>query len=217
LEGEYRGDSVEGSNPSLSARQLKKPRSERGFCYTNPMSVTITYFVHGTTTDNETHLATGWLPGELSEKGREQAEDLGNQAKDKHFDVVFCSDLQRAVDSAELGFGGTYQIIQDNRLRECNYGDENGRTHTFKDSMENFVDMPFPNGESYKDVEVRMKDFIAFLKENYDGKHVAIVAHQAPQLALDVLLRGRNWNQAITEDWRRTKAFQPGGWEYIAE
>jgi quercetin dioxygenase-like cupin family protein len=37
------------------------------------MSVKITYFVHGTTTDNEADLATGWLPGKLSEIGRQQA------------------------------------------------------------------------------------------------------------------------------------------------
>ena len=41
------------------------------------MSVKITYFVHGTTTDNEQDLATGWAPGELSELGKEQAKDLG--------------------------------------------------------------------------------------------------------------------------------------------
>ncbi len=177
------------------------------------MAVRITYFVHGTTTDNQEHLATGWLPGELSEAGREQAQKLGEQAGDKHFDVVFCSDLQRAIESAQLGFGGRCQIIQDDRLRECNYGDLNGQPRTFKDNMDDYVDEPFPNGESYRDVEARMEDFLHFLAKGYDGQHVAIVAHQAPQLALDVLLRGKTWQQAIAEDWRKTKAWQPG-WEY---
>ena len=178
--------------------------------------VDITYFVHGTTTDNQDNLATGWLPGELSEAGREQAKNLGEQVADRRFDVVFCSDLRRAIDSAELGFGDKYQIIQDKRLRECNYGDWNGKPHTFKDDMSDYIDMPFPNGESYKDVERRMADFLVFLKQNYDGKYVAIVAHQAPQLALDVLLKGRTWQEAIDEDWRKTKAWRPG-WEYRVE
>lgn len=82
--------------------------------------------------------------------------------------------------------------------------------------MENYIDTPYPNGESYKDVERRVADFLAFLKQNYDGEHVAIVAHQAPQLALDVLLKGKTWQQAIAEDWRKTKAWQPG-WEYRVE
>lgn len=178
------------------------------------MAVKITYFVHGTTTDNGQDLATGWLPGELSEKGKEQAKQLGQQAADRHFDAVFCSDLKRAVDSANLGFGDNYQIIQDERLRECNYGDMNGKSASgFKDRMADFVDKPFPNGESYKDAEARLASFVEFLHTSYDGKHIAIVAHQAPQLALDVILKGKTWQQAINEDWRKTKSWQPG-WGY---
>lgn len=182
-------------------------------CYNSSMPLTITYFVHGTTTDNEQDKATGALPGELSVTGTQQAKEQGNQTADRHFDVVFCSDQKRAVDSAQLGFGDKYQIIQDKRLRECDYGDMNGGPHSFKEHMVDYVDNPFPNGESYKDVEKRMADFLRYLKEGYDGKHVAIMAHQAPQLALDVLLKGRTWSQAINEDWRKTKNWQPG-WEY---
>jgi broad specificity phosphatase PhoE len=178
------------------------------------MSVKITYFVHGTTTDNEQDLATGWLPGELSKLGTEQAIQLGKQIADRHFDVVFCSDLKRAVDSATLGFG-KYEIIQDERLRECNYGDLNGKSEEFKENMADFIDQPFPNGERYKDVETRMRSFVEFLQTHYPGKHVAIVAHQAPQLALDVILRGKTWEDAIDEDWRKAKAWQPG-WDYTA-
>ncbi len=178
------------------------------------MSVKITYFVHGTTTDNENDRATGWLPGELSEVGKEQAKELGNQVKDEKFDVVFCSDLKRSVDSAELGFGDKYEILQDDRLRECNYGDMNGAEHSFKDVMMQFVESPFPNGESYKDVEQRISSFIDYLHKDWNGKHIAIVGHQGPQLALEVLLRGRTWKEAIDEDWRKTKAWQPG-WEYF--
>lgn len=175
--------------------------------------VTITYFVHGTTTDNEQGIATGWLPGELSAKGLEQAKQLGQQAINKSFDAVFCSDLKRAVDSAKLGFGDRYKIIQDDRLREANYGDFNGLPHTFKDTMIDYVDAPFPNGESYRDVEMRIQSFCDFLKEKYQGKQVAIVGHQAPQLALEVVLNDKSWGQAITADWRRSGAWQPG-WTY---
>jgi broad specificity phosphatase PhoE len=179
------------------------------------MTVKITYFVHGTTTDNEQDLATGWLPGELSGVGKEQAKKLGGQAADKKFDVVFCSDLQRAIDSAQLGFGDKYKTIQDERLRECNYGDMNGKLAAgFKNRMNDFVYTAFPNGESYKDVETRLTSFVDFLRTEYNGKQIAIVAHQGPQLALDVLLGGKTWEQAIQEDWRKTKAWKPG-WEYV--
>jgi broad specificity phosphatase PhoE len=178
------------------------------------MSVEITYFVHGTTTDNEQDGATGWLPGELSEVGKQQAEDLGRLVAHEHFDALFCSDLKRAVDSARLGFANKYSIVPDERLRECDYGDLTGKSaRIFKDKMHDYVDTPFPSGESYRDVENRMADFLDFLNTNYSAKHVAIVAHQGPQLALDVLLHGRTWQQAIDEDWRKRKAWQPG-WRY---
>lgn len=58
-----------------------------------------------------------------------------------------------------------------------------------------------------------MRDFCEYLKTNYNEKHIAIVAHQAPQLALEVILKNKTWEQAIAEDWRNTKSWQPG-WEY---
>lgn len=176
--------------------------------------VTITYFVHSITTDNEQSLATGWLPGELSLTGIERAKGLAVRLADVSFDTVFCSDLARAVQSTALFFGNRFPVVQDDRLREANYGDYNGKPHTlFKDHMIDFVDEPFPNGESYRDVEARMQSFCDFLKSSYDGKHVALVAHQGPQLALDVILGGKSWQQAIAEDWRKRGAWQPG-WQY---
>lgn len=180
------------------------------------MSVNITYFVHGTTTDNEKGISSGWFDVELSEKGIQQSIDLKEQTKDKKFDLVFTSDLQRAVRSAELAWGGMYPIIRDARLRECNYGDLNAAPSAIVEPMqeEECITSRFPNGESYEDVKGRVADFLEFLKKNYDGKSVAIVGHKAPQLSLDVLIKGKTWKQALAEDWRKTKSWQPG-WSYV--
>ena len=173
----------------------------------------ITYFVHGTTTDNEAGIATGQLPGKLSALGVEQAKRLPSQVADASFTVVFCSDLGRAIDSARLGFGDTHQIIIDKRLREADFGELTGGAHAFKDHMADYVDTPFPSGESYKDVQARMSDFLAMVRRDYSGQHVAIVAHEAPQLALEVLVHGKPWPQVIAENWRKTGAWQ-AGWVY---
>jgi len=178
------------------------------------MSVNITYFVHGTTADNENGLASGWNDVELSPTGIAQAKKLGELVADKSFDIVFCSDLKRAFDSAQLAFGNKFRIIQDQRLREINYGDYNGQPNIFKNQMVDYINKQFPNGESYKDVEKRMNDFLDFLRNDYAGKNVAIVSHQGPQLALEVLLNKKTWEQAINQDWRNKKAWQPG-WEYL--
>lgn len=179
------------------------------------MSVKITYFVHGTTTDNEQHISSGWKDAELSELGIEQSIALKDRTKDQKFYVVFCSDLKRAHHSAKLAWEGVYQIIPDARLRECNYGTLNGASSDIVEPMqeEECIEKPFPEGESYDDVKARVSDFLDFLKQNYNGKHVAIIGHKAPQLSLEVLLKNKTWKQALAEDWRKTKAWQPG-WEY---
>jgi alpha-ribazole phosphatase/probable phosphoglycerate mutase len=179
------------------------------------MSVNITYFVHGTTTDNEQGISSGWHDTELSKKGIDQSVVLKDQTKAKKFDVVFCSDLKRAVQSAELTWKSIYPIIQDARLRECNYGTFNAHpSDEVEPLQEKCFYKPFPEGESYEDVKARMADFLEFLKKNYAGKNIAVVAHKAPQLALDVIVSGLTWEQAFAVDWRKTHSWQPG-WEYI--
>lgn len=178
------------------------------------MVIKITYFVHGTTTDNEKEISSGWFDAELSELGIKQITELKNKIKDKKFDIVFCSNLKRAIDSAKLIFENNAPIVKDARLRECNYGDFNARPSNIVEPMqEKMITEKFPNGESYEDVKTRITDFLEFLKQNYNGKSVAIIAHKAPQLALDVLLRNKTWKQAFAEDWRKTKSWKPG-WEY---
>lgn len=127
--------------------------------------ISIIYFVHGTTTDNEKHISSGWSDVGLSELGIRQSVELREQAKDKKFDIVFCSDLKRAVESANLTWEGVYPIIPDPRLRECNYGDYNAKPSEIVEPMqEKMIAERFPNGESYEDVKARISDFLEFLK-----------------------------------------------------
>ena len=183
-----------------------KDKNEKG-------AVEITYFVHGTTKDNEKGISTGQEQGELSQLGIKQSKELIKQIGNKEFDVIFCSDLKRAVDSAGITFGDKYAIIHDKRLRECNYGDLN-LSEEEKVVYAEHIHKPFPKGESLKDVERRIANFLNFLYEQYNGKSIAIVAHKAPQLALDVLLNKKSWEQAIEEDWRTKKEWRPG-WKYF--
>ena len=175
------------------------------------MSIQIIYFVHGTTYDNAMGKCSGWKQSELTDIGKERAIKLGEIRKDTYFDIIFTSDLIRAIQSANLAFPNV-KIIQDRRLRECNYGDLDGGDKSlvvYEDHIEN----PFPNGESLRDVEKRIKDFIHFLKENYEGKTIGIVAHRAPQLAFEVLTKDISWEEANKNDWRKTNSWKPG-WEY---
>ena len=176
----------------------------------------ITYLVHSITQDNEAGLATGWLPGELSEEGVLRAKKLGEQLESQSYDAVFCSDLNRAIQSTEIFFNGRHPVFIDWRLRECNYGDLDGTPAASfkKDREQEYIDVPYKNGESYLDVQARVARFIEDAETLYPDGHIAIVAHQAPQLALDVLSKDMSWKEAIEKDWRKTGSWQPG-WEYI--
>ncbi len=179
------------------------------------MAVKITYFVHGTTIDNENHVSSGRSDAPLSDVWVQQAKDLPQQTDIARFDVVFCSDLQRAFNSAELAFGNNIRIIQDSRLRECNYGTYDGKpTDIVEPLQEANITTRFPEGESYEDVKTRIAAFLDDVKKNYDGKHIAIVWHKAPQLSLDVLLQHKTREEAFASDWRKQHAWQPW-WEYV--
>lgn len=177
------------------------------------MAVNIIYYVHGTTLDNEAHKATGWTQGVLSEKGINQVHELKKLINLNEIDVCFSSDLKRAIDSADILFRGEKEIYHDERIRECNYGTLNEQDNSLV-KYEDHITKPFQDGESLIDVETRMRDFCNYLKENFDGKTVAIVAHKAPQLALEVITKKLTWKDAIKLDWRKTKSWQPG-WKYI--
>ena len=172
--------------------------------------ITIIFEAHGTTFDNEAHLSSGWNDVALSPLGEKQSKEMGERYKDDHFDAIFVSDLQRAVRSAEIGFGKKWQIIKDSRLRECNYGD-----FTQKPSEQVDVQKPlrinesFPNGESYTQTTARMKSFLDDLKKNYDGKRVMIIGHRATQYGLDNLIKGVSLEQLTTSHFK-----WQAGWEY---
>ena len=179
------------------------------YCYSTGM-ITIIFEAHGTTFDNEAHLSSGWNDVALSPLGIQQSKEMGERYKDDHFDAIFCSDLQRAYKSAEIGFGNKWPIIQDARLRECNYGDFTQHPSSEVDvEKPKRITTPFPNGESYEQTTARMKSFLEDLKKNYDGKRVMVIGHRATQYGFDHLINGVTLEQLTTSHFK----WQPG-WGY---
>jgi len=175
--------------------------------------VTIIFESHGTTTDNEKHLASGWADIELSELGIKQSKEMGQRYANEHFDAIFCSDLQRSYKSAEIAFGTKFPIIRDARLNECNYGDLTQHPSEEVDlEKPKRIKEPFPNGESYEQTTERMRSFLQDLVKNYDGKRVMIIGHRATQYALECLINMTPLEQVIPAPWR----WKPG-WEYKLE
>lgn len=175
--------------------------------------IEIVYYVHGTTKDNECKLATGWNQISLSPKGVKQTQETALQVNDNEYDAIFSSDLIRAIESAEILFANRKKEIQiDQRLRECNYGVFTQRPN-IELLYEKHIMEPFQEGESLKDVEKRIREFLKELETN-NYKKIAIVSHRVPQLALDVIISKLAWERAIEKDWRLCGKWK-AGWHYI--
>src|SRR5262245_47918044 len=116
------------------------------------MPIEIVFETHALTEDNERGIATGWLPGQLSTRGRENAAQMGQRRRDDGISAVFTSDLRRAAQTAEIAFGATdIPILCDWRLRECDFGQRNGTpTADILDDREQHIDKPYPGGESHR-------------------------------------------------------------------
>ena len=174
---------------------------------------TIIFEAHGTTFDNEAHLASGHNDVELSPLGMQHSKEMGERYKADHFESIFCSDLQRAYKSAEIGFGSKWPIIKDARLRECNYGDFTQKPSAIVDKEKpQKITKPFPGGESYTQTTARMKSFLDDLLKNYDGKRVMVIGHRATQYGLDNLINGVSLEQLTSAHFK----WQPG-WKYSLE
>lgn len=154
------------------------------------MDVQVVFETHSTSTDNERGLASGWLDTPLSADGREQALALGSRRQHDGLAAVFVSDLARAVETAAIAFAGSQlPIHRDLRLRECNYGDLSGAPVIELEPRKRFVDVPFPNGESYRDVTRRVASFLGDLAR-YDRMRVLVIGHTATRWSLEHLIDG---------------------------
>lgn len=175
------------------------------------MTVRLVYETHATTTDNEDGIATGWLPGRLSDLGRRQALELGERRREDGLDTVFVSDLHRAVETAGLAFpGGVPPIRQDVRLRECDYGVLNGSSAALVAARRTrHIDEPFPGGQSYRQVVAATSAFLRDLVAEWDGASVLVIAHSANRWALEHLLTGKTLPALLADP----PPWQPG-WHY---
>jgi broad specificity phosphatase PhoE len=176
------------------------------------VALQLVYETHAITTDNEAGIATGWLPGRLSERGRETAAELGVRRRDDDLAAVCVSDLERALETVRIAFEGSpIPVVVDERLRECNYGRLNGMPRGRLDAERaGHVDAPWPDGESYGDVVERTASFLDAVVARWDPGRVLVVAHSANKVALDHLLLGADLGELV----ERAMDWQPG-WEYL--
>lgn len=98
--------------------------------------------------------------------------------------VLICSPMKRCIESAEILFPGQ-GYITDEKLRECDFGDFEGKNYTeLADDMhyQNWINsggtMPFPDGESPEAFRKRCNSaFESIIRNNAPASSIAFVVH----------------------------------------
>lgn len=147
---------------------------------------------HGESKWNKLGLWQGWTDIDLTENGVKQAQAVGNELKDIHFDYAYSSPLIRASKTLDevLKVLGQQDlpVVKDKAITEKHYGIYAGKNKwQVKEEVgeEEFQkirrswDYPTPEGESMKQVYERLvpyykKEVLPKLK---NGKNVIVSSH----------------------------------------
>ncbi len=143
---------------------------------------------HGETESNKERRYQGWTESPLSESGVRQAEKVGLYLGSQRIEGLYCSDLQRAVNTARIiGASSGLKPVVTGLLREINFGQWEGHTYDeieagWGNAIRLWLDDPFtkaaPGGETLGEVCSRMKNFLDHLTEQAsDGQRIAAVSH----------------------------------------
>lgn len=141
---------------------------------------------HGQTSENKKGTYYGKLDVGLNKKGIEQIENTSRFFQEKHIDIAYISNTKRAYETAKIILDGkNIPILKDNRLRETDFGDFEGKS--FEEISKNYPEECMlwqkdwknfrpPHGETYMEMYKRVSSFMNELKDiKYDN--VLIITH----------------------------------------
>lgn len=118
----------------------------------------------------------------LTQKGLKQAEIAAVKLSKADADLIFCSPFIRTQETAKIiAEKLKLEITTDNRLREHEMGIFDGKNQndfisSFEDEKERY-DKEVEGGESFKEMEKRVLEFINEVNEKYTDKKIIIVTH----------------------------------------
>jgi probable phosphoglycerate mutase len=144
---------------------------------------------HGETVWTAEDRFNGWSDIELAERGKTQADKLGNYLSRKPLAAIYCSPLQRCVETAQLA-GSSFDLVPETipAIKELNYGVWDGMARPdikaeYPDVWKSWVRDPAgeapPEGESGYEVLTRIVPTIKSLVEKHTNQQFLVVAHKA--------------------------------------
>ena len=149
---------------------------------------------HGQSIHNQQQTIAGQLDSELTALGFEDARSVAATIGRRDFEIVYCSDLLRARQTAEtimntLEF--SCPVRYSPLIRELDYGrfTEKKVDETFKIlNYKRVPDQRYPEGESFNDMQARVRQFLRQMLDESAGKHILVAAHAGSIRIIAMLL-----------------------------
>ena len=144
---------------------------------------------HGQTNWNLESRIQGQKDIELNDAGRKQAESVRDIVKGEKYDLIICSTLKRARETAEIiNQALNIPIVEDARLKERSFGKSEGHTkaeiHEIEKEHPEITDIwnykrnvGYNGIEPFKDFAKRVYDFLDEITKKYHDKRILIVSH----------------------------------------
>ncbi len=149
---------------------------------------------HGQTYWNVLKKVQGSADIPLNERGKEQAYETKSYLENINFNIIFCSPLIRAKQTAEIiNSDRNLDIIFDDRLIERNYGEFEGiskYSFNYNDFWAYNKNLKYAKAENVQDFFSRIYNFLDEIKTNYSDKNILIVCHAGVTKAINCYANG---------------------------
>ncbi len=136
---------------------------------------------HGQTDYNKQELILGITDIPLNETGEKQAIQLAEEIEKIDIDLIISSPMMRAQQTAKsIADRCGLEIITDNRLKEWDYGEYEGKsrfTEGFAENKREFAVKMGNTGESVLQVSHRVYNFLDEITAKYRDKNILLVSH----------------------------------------
>ena len=136
---------------------------------------------HGQTDWNVQKKVMGRCDEPLNEKGLEQAEETRKKLLEENIDLIICSPLQRAKQTAEvINKGRNIKVIYDDRLIERDFGEFEGietKNFDFHGYWNYYKNDHYESAENIQEFFKRVYSFLDDIINKYKDKNILIVAH----------------------------------------
>ncbi len=188
---------------------------------------------HAESRGNVEHIYQGKVPGtELTEMGKKQAEELGKNIvemnKNRKISAIYCSPLLRTHMTAQAIAGQSdAPIFIDERLREVNFGEYEGKHIDFDDLTfirerrahkleKGYIESiyHFDGMETWSSTELRIREFLDDVLGKHAGETIVVVTHADLVMNIRHIFTGEDPRKIVHQPYPKLAGMQTLYWDH---